>query len=78
MSNYNTKGWDQTNPGWHEIEIYVADPHESVTRYNETVDWVYDNIGKCERHCRWKYDGNYLRYKFRYERDYLWFKLSLG
>lgn len=76
MNHYDRKnGWEHTKPGWYEVNVYIHDPRETVTRHTEMLAWIYDNIGKCEHHCRWQYDGNYLNFKFRYERDYLWFKL---
>lgn len=73
-----SKGWDQTNPGWHEKIIYVEDPAESVNRFFEILEWMYDKLDMCERHCRWQYNGNYLRFKFRYERQFAWFNLRWG
>jgi hypothetical protein len=72
------RGWDQTNPGWHEIELHYQDPRESVIKYEEIIDWIGQNIHGYRKHCRHRYAGNYLRFKFRYERDYLWFKLTWG
>ena len=77
--NYDyMKGWDQTNPGWYEVSLHFNDPRESVVRYEETTDWIKDNIQGYQKHCRYRYMGNYLRFKFRYERDYIWFKLTWG
>lgn len=76
---YDThKGWEETNPGWYEKEIYIAEPSETITRYVEILEWMYENLDKCERHCRWRYNGNYLNFKFRYERQYTWFNLRWG
>lgn len=69
------KSWQGTNPGWYEVVIHVEDPRESVLRYEDTIKWIYDNIDGYHKHCRWFYAGNYLKYKFRHEKDYLWFKL---
>lgn len=73
-----TKGWAETNPGWYEVVAYVADPAETVIRYQESIDWIANNIHGYHKHTRYMYAGNYLKYKFRYERDYLWFKLIWG
>ena len=76
MNHYDRqRGWEHTKPGWYELTFHFQEPRETVTRHTEMLKWIYDNIGKCEHHCRWQYDGNYLRFKFRYERDYLWFRL---
>jgi len=73
-----TKGWDKTNPGWHEIEIHCQDPRESIEKYAEILEWIKQNIQGYKKHSRYRYAGNYLRFKFRYERDYLWFNLTWG
>jgi len=79
MNRYDrVRGWQGTNPGWYEVVIHIEDPHETVIRYTETLNWLEENIHGYLKHCRWMYAGNYLKYKFRYERDYLWFKLRWG
>lgn len=72
------KGWEGTNPGWYEVILHVEDPPETVNRFTQTIEWMKENIQGYKKHCRWYYAGNYLKYKFRYERDYLWFKLRWG
>ena len=69
------RGWEQTNPGWYEIILHRDDPRISVTTMEDCICWITANIGKWQKHCRWCYGGNDLYFKFRYERDYLWFKL---
>ena len=80
--NYNyydrTKGWEETNPGWYEVIIYIEDPSETVDRYQKSTEWIKNNIHGYHKHTRFIYAGNYLKYKFRYERDYIWFKLTWG
>jgi hypothetical protein len=79
MNYYDEKnGWLHTKPGWHEVIIPSRQFRKAVEDHTEMLAWIYDNIGKCERHCRWKFDVDSLRYKFRYERDYIWFKLTWG
>jgi hypothetical protein len=79
MNYYDEKnGWEHTKPGWHEVIIPTRQFREAVDKHTEILAWIYDNIGKCEHHCRWKFDNDSLRYKFRYERDYVWFKLTWG
>ena len=79
MNHYDEKnGWEHTKPGWHEIAISARQFREAVDKHTEMLTWIYDNIGKCEHHCRWQFDNNSLKYKFRYERDYIWFKLTWG
>ena len=72
------KGWQGTNPGWYEVVIHIDEPHETILRYQDTVEWIRDNIHGYQKHCRWFYAGNDLKYKFRHEKDYIWFKLVWG
>lgn len=74
----NSRGWAETNPGWYEVIVHVVEPRETVTRYQESIEWIKNNIHGYKKHSRFMYAGNYLKYKFRYERDYLWFKLIWG
>lgn len=79
MNYYDEKnGWEHTKPGWHEVIITAPQFREAVDKHTEMLTWIYGNVGKCERHCRWQFDYDSLRYKFRYERDYVWFKLTWG
>jgi len=79
VNHYDSKnGWELTKPGWYEVRIYEANPFKGVKRHTEMVDWIRSHIGKCEHHCRWYCGGNDLHYKFRYERDFIWFKLTWG
>lgn len=70
------RGWTNTNPGWYEIRI---EP-KTGEHHLEMVKWLYDNVDNPERHTRWQLVdvGTNLRscFKFRYERDYIWFKLK--
>ena len=79
MNYYDEKnGWELTKPGWYEVVIPVHQLLLAPNKHTEMLEWIYDNIGKCEHHCRWQFDLDNLKYKFRYERDYLWFKLRWG
>jgi hypothetical protein len=79
MNYYDrSRGWAETNPGWYEVIVQIEDPAETVIRYQESTDWIKNNIHGYHKHSRFMYAGNYLKYKFRYERDYLWFKLIWG
>ena len=71
-----TRGWDGTNPGWYEVAINFHDIDESEDVHEKAVIWIQRNIQGYQKHCRWRYAGNYLKYKFRHERDYVWFKLT--
>jgi hypothetical protein len=69
--DYNV-GWENTKPGWHECIIRI----NNITKYNEMVKWLENNIGKHERHCRWSITNyDVCNFKFRYERDYIMFTL---
>jgi hypothetical protein len=64
--------WETTKPGWHECSVKAY----HIDRYFEILDWVEQNIGKYERHCRWCVtDTSTVNFKFRYERDYIMFTL---
>lgn len=65
------RGWEGTNPGWHEAIIRIKDAYEHV----EIVKWLYENIDMPERHCRWTTNAFESIVKFRYERDYIHFRL---
>jgi hypothetical protein len=79
MNYYDEKnGWEHTKPGWYEVIIPARQFRQAVFKHTEMLEWIYDNIGKCEHHCRWQFDNVSLKYKFRYERDYIWFKLTWG
>jgi hypothetical protein len=65
-------GWEHTKPGWYECAVHA----KHINKYLEIIDWVYANVGKCERHCRWYVsDTSTVNFKFRYERDYIMFTL---
>jgi hypothetical protein len=72
------RGWDETNPGWYEVALNFHDIDESEDIHVQAVEWIQRNIQGYKKHCRWRFAGNYLKYKFRYERDYVWFKLTWG
>ena len=85
FQNYNwAKGWEGTNPGWHTVVINNADfdGHYSVTKfeekYQEIIQWLYDNIDNCERHVRWILEEDSINVRFRFEKDYSWFMLRWG
>ena len=60
--------WEDTKPGWHEIELNL---NGQPKRYREIIEWLYNTIDKCERHCRWFQTSMGIKIKFRYERDYI-------
>jgi hypothetical protein len=64
--------WEDTKPGWHEVELNLSG---QINRYREIMEWLYNSIDKCERHCRWFQTATGIKVKFRYERDYILFTL---
>ena len=74
--NYNSSiTWEENKPGWHTHSITLVGNIWYV-RCIEMINWLYDNIDKCERHTRWYARSNFIKVKFRYERDYEWFMLT--
>ena len=66
------KGWEETNPGWHEVTIHTNSPD----KHSEILKWLYNKVDKVERHARWAWYENHSKFKFRYERDYIMFTLT--
>lgn len=76
------KGWDGTNVGWYQVKI----PNSDRGKHLQMVAWVYKKIDNPERHSRWchledynehhEYLGEYSAFKFRYEKDFILFRLS--
>jgi hypothetical protein len=66
---HDPKGWEHTNPGWHQASAHVK-------HYNEILEWLRNNNSKFERHTRWIIlDDGEMKFKFRYEKDYIMFTL---
>lgn len=76
MHHMDQKGWEYTKPGWHEATVLVEHPSQTFYKYEEIIAWLYERIDNCERHCRWYARSNFIKVKFRYERDYEWFHLA--
>lgn len=73
--NYDEdKGWENTKPNWYGVLIEL-DQLSGIAKYYEIINWVYDNIDKPERHARWQLSEYGIFFRFRYERDYIWFKM---
>ena len=66
------KGWDATHPGWYAIDINMG----TKNYHMEMIEWMYQNLDNPERHSVWTKIMNVSSFKFRYERDYIWFKLT--
>ena len=77
--NRHSYWWDEhRNLVWHLCQLPVDESFDSEQFeefYVEVVDWLYDNIENCERHCRWRWRADDILVKFRYERDLLVFTL---
>lgn len=77
LANYDSsKGWENTNMGWYETAV-VFDPNGHV-HYTDLLDWLYNQIDNCEKHSRWGFVDGIWKVKFRYERDFIWFRLVWG
>lgn len=68
--------WD--NSRWYEFAIenpngYWTD--EYLQKYTDIVEWIFKNIDGQYKHARWRIDHEYIKVKFRYERDILLFTL---
>jgi hypothetical protein len=70
-----TRGWDDDHPYWYQHEVLAQNQTELDLLHKEVVLWLYKNIDNPERHCRWYRHVLGISVKFRYERDYVWFKL---
>jgi hypothetical protein len=65
------KGWSNTNPGWYTMSFHLL-THE---KHEEIVEWMYEVLANPERHVRWFWYDYNASYRFRYEKEYVWFKL---
>jgi len=66
------RGYENTNPGWYEVVVRTHDSDDHA----KMVTWLAKNIDMPERHCNWVKMFYESRFKFRYERDYIWFRLT--
>ena len=67
------RGFDNDHEGWYQHTLTYE--RLSRTELKVVIDYLYDKVDNCERHCRWTYGSNYIKVKFRYERDALLFTL---
>ena len=74
------KGFPNDKPNWYNIIIHsnLDDFIEFGDQCQTIIEWMYQNLGHVERHCRWSLQFNEFHVKFRYEKDYTWFKLVWG
>lgn len=68
------KGWENTKPNWYGV-IIELDKITGIAKYHEIINWVYDNIDNPDRHARWQLTEYGIFFRFRHERDYIWFKM---
>lgn len=71
------KGFQNDKPNWYTITIHsnLDDFIEFGDQCQFIIEWMYHKIDHVERHCRWSLQFNEFHVKFRYEKDYAWFKL---
>jgi len=69
------KNWEECKIGWYEYRIPLQNSTHELKYIESIIDWVYNNIEKCERHARWAITNESFNFKFRYERDYMMFVL---
>lgn len=73
MYAYNAesnKSWKDIKPGWFEV-IISLEVNNSEKKMREIIEWMYNNVDKCERHARWTTTNSSIKIKFRHERDYI-------
>jgi hypothetical protein len=66
------KGFENTNPGWYTVEVQTS----TEKQHKDIVQWLYDKLDNPERHCVWVAYNDYSCFRFRHEKDYLWFRLA--
>jgi hypothetical protein len=71
----HSKSWEDDKRGWYE-RVINKNTHQGIrSMLEEVVDYLYENVDCCERHCRWTFNTNSIKVKFRYERDAILFTL---
>jgi hypothetical protein len=67
------KGWDNDHPGWYTLEVATK-----IDLHLEIVEWIYEKIDNPQRHMRWRFDYTdpVSYFRFRHEKDYIWFRLT--
>lgn len=67
---YNHWYEDETNR-WHHVFLPLEERTNSTDFFTERIDWIYENVDNCYKHCRWRCSKNGIDMKFRYECDYI-------
>jgi hypothetical protein len=70
----NKNGWSFDNPGWYLVEVPNT-KKGSLKTHLDLVDRILSTLANPKKHCRWTYSYDMMYYRFRYEKDYLWFLL---
>lgn len=65
------KGWDATNNNWYSVTVNLKD----FDMHIDILDWIYENVENAEKHMCWKFFIKESIFRFRYERDFILFKL---
>lgn len=77
LSDYDN--WELTKPNWYTITYDGSHMigSEFLEKYIDKIKWIYENIDAPKKHCRWTIKNYKMHFKFRYERDYIWFGIIL-
>jgi hypothetical protein len=65
---------DNEKIGWHQAHVSLNSKNPTIF-YSDIINWLYDNVENCYRHCRWRSSIEGIDVKFRYEKDYIMFIL---
>lgn len=71
IERLNFECWDASS--WPCVVIDLID--DDTEKYFDIIDWIRDNIDMPYRHARWRWHAYHAEVKFRYERNYIMFKL---
>lgn len=68
--------YDNEIKNWHYSNIQKNNANDLIREYQEIVRWLFEKIDNPGRHARWRITkDNGIEVKFRYEKDYVLFKL---
>lgn len=69
--------YENDHPKWHQVIIpnYGQDIVDFHDHCDTMLEWVYNKMDNAKRHCRWQITNEQFFIKFRYEKDYIWFKM---
>lgn len=78
ITNFDvSRGFDNDHPKWYlkTIDNKNVTSDQYFQAYLDIVKWLYLNIDNCEKHCRWGLSNYSYYFKFRHEKDFLYFSL---